>query len=61
MPHRHSSVNKGRINSSESTRDRRQTQLFTESFTYNTNDMPIHVCLKVDNDILVKDIQTKIA
>lgn len=54
-------VGRERSNTTQSTRDRIQLQQFTEQFNYMTNDQPIHIHLKVENDIRIRDLITKIS
>ena len=49
------------MHSSQSNRDRKHLAQFTESYNYMTNDQPMHIQIKVDNEIKLKDVATKIA
>ncbi len=50
-----------RMHSSQSNRDNRHLAQFAESYNYMNNDQPMRVVLKVDNDILIADLITKIS
>ena len=50
-----------RMHSSQSNRDKKHLAQFTESYNYMTNDQPMHIQIKVDNEIKMKDVATKIA
>jgi hypothetical protein len=54
-------VGRERSNTTQSARERIHMQQFTEQYTYITNDQPIHVHLKVENDIRIRDLITKIS
>ena len=49
-----------RMHSSQSNRDRQHLQQFAESYNYMNNDQPMRIMIKVDNDIKIRDLVTKI-
>ena len=50
-----------RMHSSQSNRDRQHLAQFAESYNYMNNDQPMRVVLKVDIDIKIADLITKIS
>ena len=49
------------MQSSQSHRDRQHMAQFAESYNYINNDQPMHIMIKVDNDIKIADLITKIS
>ena len=50
-----------RMQSSQSMREKKHLAQFNEQYNYMNNDQPMHIKLKVDNDIRIKDLIIKIA
>ena len=48
------------MHSSQSTRDQQHLAQFAESYNYINNDQPMRIMIKVDNEITVADLITKI-
>lgn len=49
-----------RMQSSQSNRDNQHLKQFAESYNYMNNDQPMRIIIKVDNEIKIKDLATKI-
>ena len=49
------------MQSSQSNRDRQHLAQFAESYNYMNNDQPMRIMIKVDNEIKIADLITKIA
>ena len=49
-----------RMHSSQSNRDKQHLAQFAESYNYMNNDQPMHIMIKVDVDIKIADLITKI-
>ena len=49
-----------RMHSSQSNRDKQHLAQFAESYNYMNNDQPMHIMIKVDVDIKISDLVTKI-
>ena len=48
------------MHSSQSNRDKQHLAQFAESYNYMNNDQPMHIMIKVDVDIKIADLITKI-
>ena len=49
-----------RMHSSQSNRDKQHLAQFAESYNYMNNDQPMRIMIKVDVDIKIADLITKI-